>query len=72
MQDVEDWRIAVDEGVRAGMVCRERKGEPARDLLRVCVLRGKGLRLASKPHVGFRAYGRGPARIWGRPGTSDY
>jgi len=25
-QFVEDWRIAVDEGVRAGMVCRERKG----------------------------------------------
>ena len=33
-QDVEDWRIAVDEGVRAGMMCRERKGEQARDLLR--------------------------------------
>jgi hypothetical protein len=33
-QDVEDRRISVDEGVQAGMVCRERKGEQARDLLR--------------------------------------
>jgi hypothetical protein len=31
-QHVEDWRIAVDEGFRAGMVCRERKEEQAREI----------------------------------------
>jgi len=41
-QHVEDRRIAVDEGVRAAMVCRERKGEQTRDLLRGGVLRRKG------------------------------
>jgi hypothetical protein len=39
---VEDWKIAVDESVRAGMVCRERKEEQARDLLRHGVLSEKG------------------------------
>jgi len=33
-QHVEDWRIAVDDGFRAGMVHCERQGEQARNLLR--------------------------------------
>jgi hypothetical protein len=57
-QHVEDWGIAVDEGVRAGMVCRERKGEPARDLLRGGVLSEKGRRSPSRPHLDFLAHGR--------------
>jgi hypothetical protein len=57
---------------RAGIVRWERKGEQARDLLRDGVLSEKSRRTPSRPHVGFRAYGRGPPRIWGRPGTSDY
>jgi hypothetical protein len=36
---VEDSGIGVDEGVRAGMVCREREREQARDLLRGGILR---------------------------------
>jgi hypothetical protein len=53
-QDVEDWWIAVDEGVRAGMVCRERKGEPARDLLKGGVLRGKGANITLPAAYRFR------------------
>jgi len=41
-QHVEDKRIAVGEGLRAGMVRCERKGEQARDLLRDGVLGEKG------------------------------
>ena len=41
-QHVADSRIAVDERLRAGMVCRERKEEQARDLLRGGVLRVEG------------------------------
>jgi hypothetical protein len=51
-QDVEDWRIAVAEGVRTGMVCCERKGEPARDLLRGGVLRRKGANITL--HAAYR------------------
>ena len=51
-QHVEGWRIAVDEGIRAGMVCRERKGEQARDLLRGGVLRGKRAKITL--HAAYR------------------
>jgi hypothetical protein len=64
--------IEMSEGIRAGMVCRERKEAQARDLIRDGVLSEKGRRSPSRLHVGFRAYGRGLARIWGRPRTSDY
>jgi hypothetical protein len=47
--------IVVDEGFRAGMVCRERKGEQARDLLTSpCV-----------PHIGFDLRQRDPPDIPG-------
>jgi hypothetical protein len=54
-QHVEDRRIAVDEGVRAGTVCRERKGEQARDLLTS----------PCTPHIGFDLSQRNPADIPG-------
>jgi len=41
-QNVEEWRIAVDEDLGVGMVRSERKGEQARDLLTGGVLRRKG------------------------------
>jgi hypothetical protein len=49
---VENWRISVDEGVRAGMVCRERKEEQARDLPRGSVLRRKGASITL--HAAYR------------------
>jgi hypothetical protein len=51
-QDVEDWRIAVDEGFPACIVRCERKGEQARDLLRGGVLRRKGASITL--HAAYR------------------
>ena len=64
-QDVEDWRIAADEGVRAGMVCRERKGEQARDLLRGGVLRGKGASITLHAAYRFSASLQEARRVYG-------
>jgi len=57
-QHVEDWRIVADEDFPAGMVCRERKEEQARDLLRGGVLSEKRRRSPSRPHLDFLAHGR--------------
>ena len=52
---VDDRRIAVNEGVRAGVVCRERKEEQARDLLASPCM----------PHIGFDLRQRDPPDIPG-------
>jgi len=71
-QHVEDWKIAADEGVRAGMVCHERKEEQARDLLRDGILSEKGRRSPSRPYRDFLAHGRRSDGIWSPSRTSDY
>jgi hypothetical protein len=45
----------VDEGLLAGMVRYERKGEQARDLLRGGVLRGKGTKITLHAARRFRS-----------------
>jgi len=71
-QHVEDCRTAVDEGVRAGMVCRERKEEQARDLLRGGVLSQKGGgHSPSRISISW-LMGGGAMGIWGRSITTDY
>jgi hypothetical protein len=53
-QHVEGWRIAVDKGADAGMVCPEPKGEQARDLPRGGVLRRKGANITLPAAYRFR------------------
>jgi hypothetical protein len=64
---VEDWRIAVDERLRAGMVCPERKEEQDRGLLRGGVLSERGRRSPSRTRLDFMAHGRRSAGDTGSP-----
>ena len=59
--------MAVDERLGAGMVCRERQEEQARDLLRDGALSEKGRRSPSRPHLDFYflAHGRRSAGYMG-------
>ncbi len=50
--------IEMSEGIRAGMVCRERKEEQPRDLLRDGVLSEKRRGTPSGRHLDFLAHGR--------------
>jgi hypothetical protein len=55
----------VDEGVRAGMVCRERKEEQAPDLLRGGVLKGKGASITLRAAYRFPALWQEARRVYG-------
>ena len=61
--------IEMSEGVRAGMVCRERKEEQPRDLLRDGVLSEKRRGTPSGPNLDFLAHGRRSAGDMGSPNS---
>jgi hypothetical protein len=76
-QDVEDWKIAVDEGVRAGMVRHERKGGEHHSACLISVsISDREIRwifgVHIKPVIGNRELGQGIVdavfgRLW-QPG----
>ena len=55
----------MDEEVRADMVCRERQGEQAQDLLRGGVLRGKGASITLRAAYRFPALWQEARRAYG-------